>query len=247
MAWTTGSGPCRATTTRSSKSAAQKHRVPPGFLSLQARRLATGIHPLDRQQHLGPGHQRRGAGLRLDGQPQPQRLTCRSPTATTRRSAAGRPRWCWARSPTRHLFKPDHRQGAAGRSLWRLHGRRRARAVHGPPLSARVLEPHGVRQRADRAPGGHVRADARRGRLSLDAARSTCWPATTNGPRRSWPRSDPTATCGYRLVQLHRAAQSHARSASRPAKGPPTKPTCATSSTAASIAWSTTGRTASTR
>ncbi len=60
----------------------------------------------------------------------------------------------------------------------------------------RVLESHGVRLRADGPSRRHVRADADGQPTFIRPARSICWPATTSGPRRSWPRSGPTATCG---------------------------------------------------
>ena len=37
---------------------------------------------------------------------------------------------------------------------------------------------------------------SRSARISARSRVGTCWPATTNGPRRSWPRSAPTATSG---------------------------------------------------
>ena len=59
----------------------QVQRLPPGLLPLQGRRRRRkrrrhrpGVPPLDEQQHLGPGHQRGRAHLRLDGQRQPQRV-----------------------------------------------------------------------------------------------------------------------------------------------------------------------------
>ena len=69
-------------------------------------------------------------------------------------------------------IRPDHRQGPPGRSPRRLHGRRRPCPLHGPQLSAGVLEPHGVRLRADRPPG------RRRSSCSPTAptsARSNAW------------------------------------------------------------------------
>ncbi len=156
-AWTTGSGPCRATTTRGSKWMAVDASLPPGLFPLPARRLRAGIHPLDEQQHLGTRHQRRGARVRLDGQPQSQRLHAdRQPLL---RRGARLDAVAGVGHDRRHAPVPtDHRQGPAGRSPRRLHGRRRARAVHGPALPAGVLEPHGVRLRTDGAPGRHVRA-----------------------------------------------------------------------------------------
>ena len=88
---------------------------------------------------------------------------------------------------------------------------RRPRAVHGPPLSAGILEPHGLRLRADRPPGRHVRVVARRRRLSLVESLQPV------GQRRRMDGADHGRSrarrqrVGHRLVQLHRAAQSDAR------------------------------------
>ncbi len=106
--------------------------------------------------------------------------------------------------------RSDHRQGATGRPIRRLHGRRGARALHRAALPAGILEPHGVCLRTDRPPGGHVRALARGERVSLDQ------PLQSAGQRRRVDRADHgrggtrRQRLGERLVQLHRATQPHA-------------------------------------
>ena len=130
-----------------------------------------------------------------------------------------------------------HRQGAAGRSPRRLHGRRRACALHGPRL---IRSEYWNRTAFVSEPTGHLvgtfvlRRDG--SRLPLDELRSTCWPATTNGPRRSWPRSAPTATCGSSTGTTTSCSTIPRRRAFRPARARRTKRTCATRSTAGSIA-----------
>ena len=52
----------------------ERHRVPPGVLSVQARRLEARVPPQHEQQLVGRRHQRGGPGLRLDGQRLPERL-----------------------------------------------------------------------------------------------------------------------------------------------------------------------------
>ena len=121
--------------------------------------------------------------------------TCRSRTATTSRSAAGRPRVLGEHRRLEPVL-PDHREGPPGRLARRLHRRRRPRPLHGPDLPEAVLEPHGVRRRADRPPRRHVHARTRTAPTSARTTPGTSWPATTSGPRRSWPRSAPTATSG---------------------------------------------------
>ena len=91
----------------------------------------------------------------------------------------------------------DHRQGAAGRLARRLHRGGRPRPLHRPHLPAGILEPHRLRQRADRPPRRRRSSCERDGSDFRSTQRAgTCWPATTSGRRRSWPRSAPTATSG---------------------------------------------------
>ena len=121
--------------------------------------------------------------------------TCRSRTATTSRSAAGRPAVLAEHRRLEPLL-PDHRERPAGRLARRVHRRRRPRALHGADLPEAVLEPDGLRRRADRAPRRHVHAAPGRHATSARTTPGTSWPATTSGPRRSWPRSARTATSG---------------------------------------------------
>ena len=105
---------------------------------------------------------------------------------------------------------PGHRQGPAGRLARRVHGRGRPCALHGPDLSVALLEPDGLRRRADRAPGRHLHArpqgERRRRLLRLEPARQ----------RRRMDRADQRRgrarrpRLGDRLVQLHRPAQPDA-------------------------------------
>ncbi|MFO0808435.1 MAG: PVC-type heme-binding CxxCH protein [Gemmataceae bacterium] len=105
---------------------------------------------------------------------------------------------------------PDHRQGAAGRLARRLHGRGRARRLHGPQLPAGVLEPGRVRLRADRAPGQHALARPRRQRPRH--------PRRLEHPRvrRRVDRPDDgrgragRRAVGDRLVRVHRPTQPDA-------------------------------------
>ena len=131
----------------------------------------------------------------------------------------------------------DHRQGAAGRSPRRLHGGRRARALHGPRVSAGVLEPHGVRLRADRPPRRHVRAAAA---TAADFHSTNPFNLLASDDEWTAPIMAEVGPDGnvwvHRLVQLHRAAQPHAARLQDRQRARPTKPTCATRSTAASIA-----------
>ena len=59
-----------------------------------------------------------------------------------------------------------------------------------------LLEPDRLRGRADRATWSPRSRSSARGATSPTTTAGTCWPATTNGPRRSRPRSAPTATSG---------------------------------------------------
>ncbi len=90
----------------------------------------------------------------------------------------------------------DHRQGAPGGLARPVHRRRGPRALHGPHLSAGVLEPHRLRDRADRPSRRRRSSSSRTAPTSTRATPGTCWPATTNGALRSWRRSAPTATSG---------------------------------------------------
>ena len=92
---------------------------------------------------------------------------------------------------------------------------------------AGILESHRVRDRADRPPGRHVCHHSRRNPLQINAIRSTCWPATTSGPRRSWPRSARTATSGSSTGTAISSSTIRRRRASRPARAAPIARTCA--------------------
>ena len=92
---------------------------------------------------------------------------------------------------------PDHREGPAGRLARRLHRRRRPRPLHRPDLPASST---GTARRSSPSRPGTSSAtftlQPRGQRTSSRTTPGTCSPATTSGPRRSWPRSAPTATSG---------------------------------------------------
>ena len=83
----------------------ERHRVRPGLLPVQARRLEARVPPQHEQQLLGRRLQRGGARLRLDGQRLPERLPA-DPEPLLR----GGPRLvaaaCSRTSPTRTQFFP---------------------------------------------------------------------------------------------------------------------------------------------
>ena len=222
----------RAVTGSARASSASNSRRTMGDVSVEAR-----VPPQHQQQHLGPRLQRGGPALRLDRQRQPERLPA-DPQPLLRDGPRLVVDACLPSIADEQPVLPDHRQGPAGRLARRLHRRRRPRALHGPHLSAGILEPHRLRHRADRPPGRRRSCFSRDGSgLHARQRAGTCSPATTNGPPRSWPRSAPTATSGcIDWYNYHRPAQPDARRASRPARATPTRPSCATRSTAASIA-----------
>ena len=171
--------------------------LPAGLLPLQAGRLEAGVPAQHQQQLLGPRLQRGGLALRLDGQRQPQRLPAdpepllrngprlvvRRVLAEHRRRATGS-----SRSPTR-----------CGRST----GTAASRPAAGHALYTARTYPQEYWNRTAfvSEPTGHLVGDVRAAAATAATSSSTqragtCWPATTSGPRRSWPRSGPTATSG---------------------------------------------------
>ncbi len=184
------------------------HGLPPGSVPVQGRRLEAGVPPEHEQQLMGRWAQRRGADLRLDGQRMPERFSA-DPQPLLRigpgRIVAGAPEH-------RRLepVLPRDRQGPAGRFPRRVHRRGGPCALHGADLPQALLEQHGFRRRADRAPGGHLRAREARDRLRraqrLEPARQRRRMDRTGAGRgrARWQR------LGDRLVQLHRPAQPHA-------------------------------------
>ena len=196
------------------------------------------VPPQHQQQHLGPGLQRGGRTLRQHR----QRLSHRphaDPEPLLREGEGLDATGACRTSPPDNHIEPItdkirqvdcHGGFTAGRQL--LH-------LHGPHLSARILEPHRLRLRADRPPHRHVRADAQRHRLQgplrLEPARQRRRMVRPDqGPGR--PRRPRV---GDRLVQLSSSSTTRRRPASRPARAAPTRPTCATRRTAASTASST--------
>ena len=162
------------------------------------------------QQHLGPRLQRRGPALRLDGQRQPERLSCRSRIATTNGCAAGRRSVLGSIAARRPVLR---------RSPTRC-GRSTDTAASRPPRATRCTRPAPIpseywnRTAFVCEPTGHLVGtfvlDADGARLS---AAQRLEPA---GQRRRMDRADRgrgrarRQRLGDRLVQLHRAAQPDA-------------------------------------
>ena len=102
-------------------------------------------------------------------------------------------------------------------------------------ISPGVLEPHGVRQRADRAPGRHSYCNRNGADFHLHQ------PLQSAGQRRRMDRADHGGSrpgwqrLGDRLVQLHRPAQPDARRF-QTGKGQPMRPNCGIKRMGGSIA-----------
>ena len=142
----------------------------------------------------GVGIQRRRPAVRVDRQRLPQRLHA-DPEPLLRVG----PRH-GALGPAEHRrlepLLPDHRERPAGRLARRLH--RRGRARHSTRL-APTRSSTGTRRPSSRSrPGTSSRRSrsTRTARISARTTPGTSSPATTSGPRRSWPRSAPTGRSG---------------------------------------------------
>ena len=116
--------------------------------------------------------------------------TCRSRTATTNRSRG------WSSTVLQNIadcnrFYPitDKVRQVDWHGGFTAGGR--PRALHGPHVPEGILEPHGLRRRADRPPRRDVRARSRTAPTSTRTTPGTCSPATTNGPRRSLAEVGP--------------------------------------------------------
>ena len=157
---------------------------------------------------MGRRLQRGGPRLRLDGQRLSERLY--ADPQPLLRSGAG-PDAAAAREHRRvEPVLSGDREGPSGRLPRRVHGGGRPCSVHGPDLSAPLLEPDRLRGRADRALGRHVHARApgerRRRLLRLEPGRQR-----RRMDRPHQRRGRARRPClGDRLVQLHRPAQPHA-------------------------------------
>ena len=199
-AWTTGSAACRATTTSQRRPVGGEDAQRSARASSASSRADGAISELEFLRSTN--NNTWGLGISEEGSSSARRptatraSTCRSPTATTSRSAAGR-RSVLAEHRRQQPVPADHRQGPPGRLARRLH-RRPPGTRSTPPATTRRNT--GTAPRSSREPTGHlvahVRARREGQRLQDRQLRGTCWPATTNGPRRSWPRSGPTATSG---------------------------------------------------
>ncbi len=177
-------------------------RIPQRLLPLPARRQQSAascrarIPPLHQQQHLGSGDQRRRTHLRLDGQPQPQRLSADSQPllrARARLDAVAR-----AGHDRRHAPVSSPSPTRFGRSTTTA-ATRPARATRSTP-PGNIPRSIGIARRssADRRGIWSARSCsiAEGSRLSLDQ------PVQSAGQRRRVDRADhgrgrvPTATCG---------------------------------------------------
>ena len=170
-----------------------------GVLSIQAAdwrgaKHRTRIPALDQQQHLGPGFQRGRARLRLDRQRQPQRLHA-DPESLLRSGARLDAVAVLAASPTATVSSRSPTRFARSIITAATRPRRDMPCTRPAPIrkeywnrTAFVTEPTGhlVGTFVLRRDGSHFRS----------SNPSTCWPPTTNGRARSWPRSAPTATSG---------------------------------------------------
>ena len=187
----------------------QLFQLQPGLFPFPPGDAGHRIPPLHEQQHVGARASPRKGSSSVRRPTAIRASLCPSPIATTSRLRGGGRRSCSARSPTR--TSSERLRTRSGKST-NMVGTR-------PPQVMRFTR----RERIPASTGTARLSSPNRpvtwwGRLSFDPTaqgfarrtRSTCLPATTNGPRRSWPRWGRTARVGRRLVQLHRAAQSHA-------------------------------------
>ena len=101
-----------------------------------------------------------------------------------------------------------------------------------------VLEPHGVRVRADGASRRHVRIGGKWFRFQLHQPHEPRRQRTTSGPRRSWQRSVPTAMCGSATGTTLSCSTTPRRRAFAPAVGMLTRATCGTRSMGGCTGWS---------
>ena len=192
---TTGSAACVGYSGFDGTVGGETHRLPPGVLPLQARRLEARVPPQHEQQLLGRRLQRGGLALRLDGQRQPERLPA-DPEPLLR----GGPRLVAERAA-------EHRRQRTGSTRSPTRSGRSISTAASPPRPAtRSTRPAPIRRNTGTAPPSSPSRPAtwsrtfvlepRRQRLPSTQRAGTCWPATTSGPRRSWPRSGPTAMSG---------------------------------------------------
>ncbi len=189
--WITGSGASSATRGSSGEVGGEHHSFRQGFFRFKPDGSKLEFLRSTNNNSWGVGFSEEGLVFGSTANGMPERLSCRSPTATTSRSAAGRRQVLRNIADSNRLL-PDHREGPAGRLARRVHRRRRPRALHGAHLPEAVLEPHGLRRRADRAPGRDVHArTATATRFPLAHTAGTCWPATTSGPLRSLAEVGP--------------------------------------------------------
>ena len=219
----------------------ERHRSGQGFYRFKPDGSKLEFLRSTEQQLVGRRLQRGRAGLRLDGQRLPERLSA-DPQPLLRggsRLVASGAREHRGSNPV----LPGDRQGPPGRLSRRVHGRGRPCPLHGPDLSAAST---GTRRRSSPSRPGTWSPRSRssaRGATSPTTTAGTCWPATTNGPRRSRPRSGPTAMSGSSTGTTTSSSTTPRRTASRPARATPTRRRCATRPTAGSTASSTRTRT----
>ena len=172
----------------------ERHNFRQGLLPVQAGRLEAGVPPQHEQQLVGRRHQRRRPAVRLDRQRLPERLHADRRTATTSRSAAWRRRSCRT-SPTRTASSRSPRTSARSTGT--------AASPPGPARHSTRLAPTrsntGTRRPSSPSRPGTSSRRSRSTRTAPTSTRTTpgTWsPATTSGPRRSWPRSARTGRSG---------------------------------------------------
>ena len=191
---TTGSTGSSATPAFKGEVGGETHRVPPGPLSVPARRVEARVPPQHEQQLVGPRLQRGRARSSARRPTTARASSCRSPTATTSRCAAGR-RGCWRTSPTPTASSRSPTRSA--RSTGTAGSPRRPAMRSTPPGRIRATTGTGPRSSASRPGTWSPRSrSTARGATSPRTTAGTCSPATTSGPRRSRRRSAPTATSG---------------------------------------------------
>ena len=132
------------------------------------------------QQHVGPRLLRDERRVRLDGEQHARDVRRHPASLPARREGAAAAR---GQHEDRRalLHDADHEAGAPGGRVRRLHRGGRVQPLHGAQLSARVLEPHRLRERADGPPRCTAPSSSRRARATPSRMAGTCSRVTTTG------------------------------------------------------------------